>query len=565
MEKEIRKFALQNAVRFQGSANPNAIVGRIMCNFPDARKDQKETMKIINKIVDEVNKLSPDQQTEELKKIAPDMLEENTPEKKQGLKPIPNAEKGKVVMRFAPSPSGPMHIGHAMTLGVITEYCRMYDGKLIIRIEDTNPENICMPAYDMIPDEADWLTGNNVKEYVIQSDRIPLYYEYVDKLIEKDAVYVCDCDPDEYKENLNKSIPCQCRDLPMPEQEKRWKKMLDGGYKQGDAVLRLKTDINNKNPAMRDFPLARINEAEHPRQGKKYRVWPLMNLSVFVDDIELGMTHILRGKDHADNAKRQEIMYDYLGLKAPYTFFQGRINFEGLQVSCSKTKKLISEGKYSGWDDIRLPFLSALRRRGYQPGALLKWASSMGASLTDKKVSGEEAFKNINAFNKGIIEPIAKRFFFVNDPVKITIENAPEMDIELDLHPDNIKGGRKLRTTKNFIITRDDYEKMKPDDIARLMDCLNYVHGQEDITFHSKDYDTYRDNKCSSIIHWLPDDEEQLVDAEVLMPDNTLITGKAEKTLGLLKIGDCIQFERFGFCRLDSIDDNKFKFWFTHK
>ena len=105
--------------------------------------------------------------------------------------------------------------------------------------------------------------------------------------------------------------------------------MLDpNGYKQGEAVARVKTDITHKNPAMRDFPIARINESEHPRQGKKYRVWPLMNLSVFADDVESGMTHTLRGKDHADNAKRQEYMYNYLEKPIPFTLFQGRINAE---------------------------------------------------------------------------------------------------------------------------------------------------------------------------------------------------------------------------------------------
>lgn len=566
MKAEIRKFALQNAVQFDGKANPKAIVGRIMGTSPEARKDPQKAMALISEVVNEVNSLSAEQQTEELKSTAPEMLEKKEPVKKEGLKPLPDAEKGKVVMRFAPSPSGPMHIGHAMTLGVISEYSTMYDGRLIIRIEDTNPENIYLPAYDMIPEEAQWLTKNNVNEVIIQSERIPIYYEYIEKLLEKDAVYICTCDPDEYKELLLKMQPCPCRGLPKEEQTKRWKNMLDpNGYKQGDAVVRLKTDIDHKNPAMRDFPIARINETEHPRQGKKYRVWPLMNLSVFADDVESGMTHVIRGKDHADNAKRQEYMYNYLEKPVPITLFQGRINFEDLQVSCSKTKKLIEEGKYSGWDDIRLPFLAALRRRGYQPEALFKWAASLGVSLNDKKVSAEEAFKNINAFNKDVIEPIAKRFFFIYDPVKIKINNASEQDIELDLHPDNIKGGRKFTTKEDFIITKDDYESLKEGKLSRLMDCLNYIREYDSFRFDSFEYDIYREKGCCSIIHWLPDDQQQLVDAEVLMPDNTAISGKIEKSVGMLKVGDIVQMERFGFCRLDSIEEGVYKFWFAHK
>jgi len=553
MKAEIRKFALQNAVQFNGEANPKSIVGRIMGAFSEARDDPKATMAAISEIVNEVNSLSPEQQTEELKSTAPEMLEKKEHEKKKGLKPLPNAEKGKVIMRFAPSPSGPMHIGHAMTLGVISEYCAMYEGRLIIRIEDTNPENIYTPAYDMIPEEAQWLTNNNVKEVMIQSDRLPSYYKYVEKFLDKDAVYICTCNPEEYKESISKMEPCPCRGLPKEEQAARWKKMLDSkGYKQGDAVARLKTDIKHKNPAMRDFPIARINETEHPRQGRKYRVWPLMNLSVFADDIESGMTHTIRGKDHADNAKRQNYMYDYLGKTAPITLFQGRINFEDMQVSCSKTKKLIQEGKYSGWNDIRLPFLAALRRRGYQPDALVKWAASFGVSLNDKKVSAKETFKNINAFNKDIIEPIAKRFFFINNPIKVKIKSAPKQEVELDLHPDNIKGGRKFTTKEEFIITKEDYESLK--------------EGEYDsFKFDSIEYEKYKEKGCCSIIHWLPDDEKQIADAEVLMPDKTTIKGKIEKTVKILKEGDIVQLERFGFCRLDSIDNNVYKFWFAHK
>ncbi|UCC61377.1 MAG: glutamate--tRNA ligase, partial [Dehalococcoidia bacterium] len=129
----------------------------------------------------------------------------------------------------------------------------------------------------------------------------------------------------------------------------------------------MKTDINHPNPAMRDFPLMRINEHTHPRKGTEFRVWPLMNLAVFVDDVESGMTHIIRAKEHMSNAQRQEFLYRYFNKPIPETYFVGRINFTDLRISCSKTKVLIEEGKYSGWDDIRLPFLLALKRRGYQP------------------------------------------------------------------------------------------------------------------------------------------------------------------------------------------------------
>ena len=129
--------------------------------------------------------------------------------------------------------------------------------------------------------------------------------------------------------------------------------------------------MQHNNPAMRDFPLFRINNDEHPKTGKEFRVWPLMNFSVAIDDMDLGITHALRGKDHADNAKKQAFIHKALGVPTPEAVSVGRINFtEGVEVSCSKVKPKVESGFYNGWDDIRLPFMKALKRRGFQAEAL---------------------------------------------------------------------------------------------------------------------------------------------------------------------------------------------------
>jgi len=83
-------------------------------------------------------------------------------------------------MRFAPSPSGPMHIGHAITGGMTALYVKKYGGKFILRIEDTNSDNIDIEAYDMLPEDAEWIFGN-VTEVWIQSDRMEVYYSYAKK------------------------------------------------------------------------------------------------------------------------------------------------------------------------------------------------------------------------------------------------------------------------------------------------------------------------------------------------------------------------------------------------
>ncbi len=556
----IRKYALQNAVRYNGKANPGNIIGKVIGENPELRKKGKELMKEIQETVREVNKLGVEEQTKELESLAPELLEKKTVEK-EALKPLKGAKEGKVVMRFAPSPSGPLHIGHSYALSLNSEYCRKYKGKLIIRIEDTNPENIYPKSYDMIPEEAKWVTKNNISKLVIQSDRMDIYYKYAEEVINKSHAYVCTCSAEGFREMKIKGIPCPCRNLSSKENHKRWKKMLKD-YKEGEAVVRIKTNINHKNPAMRDWPALRINTAEHPRQKKKYRVWPLMNFAVAVDDHEMGMTHTLRAKDHMDNEKRQKFLYDYMGWKMAETVYVGKINFEDMMVKCSKIRPMIENKEYTGWDDIRLPFLAALRKRGYQPEAFINYAVDVGVTQNDKTVSKVDFFKALDHFNREILEPKSHRHFFIEDPVEVEIEKAPKQDVELDLHPDNKKGGRKFKTNSKFYLAKRDLEQIKEGKLYRLMDCLNFVKKKNKFIFDSKDYGKYKE-KGEGIIHWLPKDEK-VVHVDVRLPDNKIKKGIGESGMSKLKEGDIIQMERFAFVRLEKKDKTRLEFWFSH-
>ncbi|MFH1456062.1 MAG: glutamate--tRNA ligase [archaeon] len=557
MEDKIRALALENAVKFKGKANPKSIMGQILSQ--DKNVNPGDVAKEVNRIVNEVNSLSLDEQKKELDNLDPKLLEKKQREVKEGLKELNNV-KGKVIMRFEPSPSGPLHVGHAYTGCLNSEYVNKYKGKFILRIADTNAENIYVPAYKLIEEDGNWLFGN-VSELIIQSDHMDIYYEYAEKLFDLGVVYVCECSGDKFREYSKEKKDCPCRNLSIQEHTKRWKKMFKG-YEQGEAVVRFKTDMQHKNPAMRDFPLLRIKDVKHPRQKDKYRVWPLMIFSVAIDDVNSKMTHIIRAKDHADNAKKQEYIFKALKFPIPETVFVGRINFEGFEVSCSKTRKKIEEGLYDGWDDIRLPFMPALRRRGYKAEAFKKYAIAVGATLADKSVSKDDFFKSINAFNKDVIDPVSHRYFFVEDPKKIFVKNAPPQNLELDLHPDNKKGGRIFKTQEEFLITKQDYEELKDKVINRLMDCLNFIKIGDDFKFHSQEYEKYKGSK-GKIIHWVP--IEKNVQVEILMPDNTIKSGVAEQGIRKLKEGEIIQFERFGFCRLDKNEKNLYKFWFAHK
>jgi glutamyl-tRNA synthetase len=395
LNEKTKAYALKNAISHDGKAVQGSVISSL---FHEGLKNDeiKKYIKDISKIVAEINSLSIEEQVKEFSK-----LEKYTSEReaREGLEELPNAEKG-VVMRFAPSPSGPMHIGHALTFCLNLLYVKKYGGKLYLRIEDTNPENIYPKAYKMLEEEAEWLS-EGIAKVVIQSDRMNFYYKYAETLIKKNAAYVCTCSSEEFKEFVMQQKDCPCRKLSEKENMERWNKMLDKkGFGEGDAVLRFKSDMKNKNPAFRDFPLARINLTKHARQGNKYRVWPLMNLSVTVDDIELGMTHIIRGKDHRDNAERQKMIYKVLGKKFPWTAFLGKIHFKDMELSMTKMRQEIDEGKYRGWDDKRLPTIASLKKQGYKPIAFWKFAEQVGLSESDKIMDRKEYFLLLDNFNK---------------------------------------------------------------------------------------------------------------------------------------------------------------------
>ncbi|MEJ2267860.1 MAG: glutamate--tRNA ligase family protein [Nanoarchaeota archaeon] len=395
LNDKIKAYALRNAIAHGGRANPGAVVSALF-NEGLEKSGVKEVMPKIKEVIKEIENLDLEKQKEDFEK-----LKEFTSERevREGLPELPNSENG-VIMRIAPSPSGPLHLMHAINLSLNYLYVQKYGGTLYVRIEDTNPENIYPKAYEMIESEAQWLADNKAK-IIIQSERMDLYCGYAVALIEKGKAYVCECSGDEFREFAKEKKDCPCRNKPVEQNIKDWEKMFDKDkFKEGEVVLRFKSDMKHKNPAMRDFPLARINDSPHPRQGTKYRVWPLMNLAVTTDDIETGMTHIIRGKDHRDNAERQKMIYDVFGKKYPWAAFTGMTNFVGMKFSTRQMRKDIEEGIYSGWDDPKLPTVASLKKRGYKPEAFWKMAEHIGLNEVDKTFDKKEFFRLLDSFNR---------------------------------------------------------------------------------------------------------------------------------------------------------------------
>ncbi|MGI6448444.1 MAG: glutamate--tRNA ligase [Methanobrevibacter boviskoreani] len=554
LEEVVYKHALMNAVKHKGSASPKAVMGSIMSQEAELRSRAKEIGPLSAKIVAKVNELSKEEQQAEMDKLGLE-IHEKKQVKKEGLDELPGSHDN-VVMRFAPNPSGPLHIGHARAAVPNGEYVKKYGGKFILRIEDTDPKRVYPPAYDMIQEDLKWL-GIEPDEVYFQSDRFEIYYKYAEELIKRGAAYMCTCDGGEFKKLKDNCQPCPHRNQSVEENLKLWEQFPS--MEAGSAVLRIKTDINHKNPAIRDWVAFRIVDEEHPRLGKKYRVYPMMNFSVSVDDHLMGMTHVLRGKDHLANSEKQKYLYKHMGWDTPEFIHYGRLKMEDIPLSTSKAKEGIESGKYSSWTDPRLGTLRAIARRGIQPEAIWNLMVEIGVKMSDSAVS----WKKIYGLNRNVIEDKANRYFFVKNPVKIDVGDCPEefsnFALEKELHPDfPERGNRTLDFNGSVYIDGDDFK----DGHIRLMDLINIDIDNGTVKFNSASFEDARKIKAR-IIQFVP--TEEAIKAEVVMDDASVVEGFCEKDCKNLEVDDVIQFERFGFVRLDEIKDDKLVFYYAHK
>ena len=552
LEKIVYKHALLNAAKHKGSANPGAVMGSIMSQEPELRSKAKEIGPLSGKIVAQVNALSIEEQKEEMAKFDVKVEEKKKPKKEKGLQELPGSHEN-IVMRFAPNPSGPLHIGHARAAVPNAEYVKRYGGKLILRIEDTDPKRVYEDAYKLIPEDLKWL-GIVPDEIIYQSDRFEIYYDIARQLIEKGAAYMCTCDGAAFKELKDACKPCPCRDNSIEENLDLWDKF--SSMEAGEAVLRIKTDIAHKNPAIRDWVAMRLEDHEHPRLGTKYRIYPMMNFSVSVDDHLLGLTHILRGKDHLANTEKQKYLYNHMGWEYPEAIHYGRLKMEDIPLSTSKALAGIESGEYSGWDDPRLGTLRAIARRGIDPRTIYQLITEMGVKMADSAIS----WKKIYGLNRNFLEEKANRYFFVENPEKIAIDGYDEdVVIEKPLHADYLeRGNRLLPFSHEVYIAGEDMA----DGVSRLMDAVNVEIKSDKVTYHSTSFEEARDVKAK-IIQWVPLKEN--IKASIVMNDASVKTGLVESTCADLEVGDVVQFERVGFARLDSKDNGELIFYFAHR
>lgn len=547
-EDVIRKHVLKNAFDF-GKASAGAVVGKVIAECPDAKSDMKSTMALINGEIKAVSALSQAEIGAEMSKHS---YAEKKEEEKKAIE-LPNAVQGKVITRFPPEPAGYLHIGHAKAAFLNFEASKAYGGRMLLRFDDTNPEKESYEYVNPIRESLEWL-GIQWAAETYTSDRMPEIYRFAQQLIEKSRAYVCTCPQETMSEGRSSGKPCACRGIGWKKQLERWGDMLHNGYKEGDAVLRFKGDLESQNTVMRDPTLARIILKKHYRQNSKYRVWPGYDLGVVVMDHLEGVTHPMRSKEYELRNELYYALFDALSLKAPKLIEFSRLTIKNAPVSKRLLRPLVEAGKVDGWDDPRLPTLAALRRRGILPDAIRAFVLSFGLS----KVESEPGWEVLLSENRKLLDPVSPHYFFVQGPVRLAVKGLGNRKVRLPLHPKAEKGYREIEVSETLHISCSDAKSLKKGEVFRLKDLCNAKLVKVGAALEAE---YSGDGMVPKKIQWVA---ERHLPCDVLVPHDLLdengeydpeslavLKGYCEDACARLKPGETVQFERFGFCRLD--------------
>ncbi len=552
----IMQYALSNAAVHDGKADKTAVLGRVLKEHPEMKKQIKDVIAEIDKVIAKVNSLSIDEQTAQLGDKAPELLQKQKPAKRELIE-LPDAQLGNVVTRLPPEPSKHLHIGHALSFTINYMYAQKYEGKCILRYEDTNPATAKKEFIDSMDEEIKHYLQIKPSETRIVSSDMQKFYDHAEQLIKIEKAYVCDCTKEQISEMRQKGELCECRTRTSEEHMADWNEMLKGKFDEGQKVLRLVGDIQSPNMVMRDPSIFRISKEIHHLHKHKYSVWPLYDFENAVEDATTGVTHILRSIEFGEmRVELQDYIKKLLKLPIQTVVQYGRINISGSNSQGREIREMINSGKYIGWDDPRLVTLTALRKRGIQSETYRELAIEVGLSKTKTNLD----FTVVSSINRKILNDKTKRLFLIKEPVLIDIEGAPEQEAEVKNHPTLDLGTRKYKVHSKFYIEKSDAENFEEGEIVRLMDCLNFKVHKGKYAYEHSEYEKFK-GKGKKIIHWVP--KEHSVEVHVMMPDAKKIKCKAETDVTKLKNEDIIQFTRFGFCRVEDIKGQLF--WYGHE
>ena len=519
----------------------------------------------------------------------------------QELAPGGRCEEMKVHTRFPPEPNGYLHIGHAKAICIDFGTAEKYGGLCNLRMDDTNPTKEDEEFVEAIQEDIRWLGFDWDDRFYFASDYFETMYEIAVNLIKKGLSYVCEMTPEEMRANrgdLTHPAVSPYRDRPMEESLDLFARMRAGEFPDGRMTLRAKIDLASGNFNMRDPVIYRINHMHHHRQGDKWCIYPMYDFAHPLEDAIEKITHSLCSLEFEDHRPLYNWVRDNSGLEGnPRQIEFARLNLTHTVMSKRKLRRLVEDGKVSGWDDPRMPTLSGLRRRGYTPASIRDFVERVGVAKTNSTVE----LALLEHCLREDLNQNAERVMAVLRPLKLTITNYPEGQSETFTTENNPNrpedGSRDITFSRTLWVEQDDfmeqpvkkYFRLFPGNEVRLksayvVKCTGCVKDENgNVIEVLAEYDpatrggnTPDGRKVKGTIHWV--DAATAADAEVrlystlfrdsdpeadnkdfmecLNPDSLeVLTGcKVEAGLSAATVPAFYQFMRLGYFCVDNRD-----------
>lgn len=382
------------------------------------------------------------------------------------------ATGGKVKTRFPPEPNGFLHIGHAKAININFSYAQAFGGTCYLRYDDTNPEAEELRYFDSILETVEWL-GFKPDKITYSSDYFQELYELAVECIKRDKAYICHCTAEDMHEMRGGDAKgprrdCPHRNRPIEESLEEFEKMKQGRYKEGEATLRMKMDMQNPNPQFWDLVAYRVLFTPHVRSGDKWCIYPTYDFTHCLCDSFENITHSLCTTEFRMSRESYFWLCDAVEVYKPVQWEYGRLNITNTVLSKRKLMKLVDEGFVSGWDDPRLFTLMALRRRGFTPEAINAFVRELGVTTTMSTIE----VGRLENYVREHLNDIAPRIMAVMDPIKVVVTNVADdflLELTVPNKPrDDSMGSHMVPFTKTVYIDGSDFREEDDPNYYRL-------------------------------------------------------------------------------------------------
>ena len=363
--------------------------------------------------------------------------------------------------RFPPEPNGYLHIGHCKALVIDFGSAERFGGICNLRMDDTNPAKEDSEYVDAIKEDIHWLGFDWGDRFFFGSDYFEQTYAYAEELINKGLAYVCELSPEQFREyrgDLRTPARSPWRGRPIEESLDLFRRMRKGEFSEGQYTLRARIDLASGNFNMRDPALYRIRNIEHHRQGNKWCIYPMYDFAHPIQDALEGITHSLCSLEFEDHRPLYDWVVDNVSVPSkPRQIEFARLGINYTVMSKRKLRRMVEEGRVSGWDDPRMPTLCGLRRRGYTPGSIRDFCERIGVA----KASSTVEYGLLEHCLREDLNAHAQRAMAVLRPIKLTVTNYPEgksETVEVENNPGNPEAGsREVSFSRNLYIEAEDF------------------------------------------------------------------------------------------------------------